>query len=331
MNKKKLYLLITIYCIIMSCNNQERPSGTIERIDPSLDSIINPAAKVEIIAEGFEWSEGPLWVSSQQMLLFSDVPKNTIYKWTEDIGAEIYLEPSGYTDTIQRGGETGSNGLVMDRDGRLVLCQHGDRRMARMDAPLDAPKPAFTTLADNFQGKKFNSPNDAVYRSNGDLFFTDPPYGLEKNIDDPLKEIPFQGVYLVKSTGDVLLISDSISRPNGIGLTPDEKTLIVANSDGDNPVWYAFELSGDSVVSKRIFHDASEAPIQEKGGPDGFKIDKKGNMFATGPGGVWIFNSRGKLAGKIKFPEACSNTALSGDEKTLFITADMYVLRVKMK
>lgn len=316
--------------IILSCGQQEKYKtiGTIERLDPALDSIISPDAKVEIIADGFEWSEGPVWIEDKKMLLFSDIPPNTIYKWTEEKGKEVYLKPSGYTGTAQRGGEVGSNGLVINSDGKLVMCQHGNRQMAMMDADIDDPKPVFKTIADNYQSKKLNSPNDAVYRSNGDLFFTDPPYGLEKNMDDPLKEIPFQGVYKVTPAGEVSLLVDTITRPNGIAFLPGEKTLLIANSDAEKPTWYAFDMGeNDSLVNPRIFYDASA----EKGGGDGMKIDKNGHVFATGPGGIWIFDKNAKVLGKIKIPVATSNCALTPDEKTLFITADMYVLRIKMR
>ena len=305
--------------------------GSIERLEPELDFIINKNARVEIIAEGMDWSEGPVWIESHKMLLFSDVPANTIYKWTQKKGKEKYLEPSGYTDSAVRGGETGSNGLLLNKEGKLVLCQHGNRQVAFMDADLDHPRPVFKTIADNYQGKRFNSPNDAVYNKKGDLFFTDPPYGLEFNMQDTLKEIPFQGVYMVKPSGEVKLLIDSLTRPNGIALTPDEKTLIVANSDQNRLRWYAYDFAGDSLVNGRIFYDATAIAGTQKGSADGMKIDKNGNIFATGPGGVWIFDRKGKVLGKIKFPEATSNCALSPDQKTLYVTADMYVLRIKMR
>ena len=306
--------------------------GSIERINPALDLIIDKDAHIEIIADGLDWSEGPVWIEKEQMLLFSDVPKNIIYKWTAAKGKEIYLTPSGYTSNIKRGGETGSNGLLLNKKGQLVLCQHGNRQMAVMMAPVNSPKPNFKTIAATYQQKKFNSPNDAVYNANGELFFTDPPYGLERNMKDSLKEMPFQGVYKVNTKGKVILLTDSITRPNGIGIMPDQKTLIVANSDRAKPYWYAFDLGkNDQLTNARIFYDPSAAAKIEKGLPDGFKIDKNGNVFATGPGGVWIFDKTGKVLGKIKFPENTSNCALSTDEKTLFITADMYVLKIKMR
>ena len=306
--------------------------GFIEKKEAALDAIINKNARIEIIADSLDWSEGPLWIQRQQMLLFSDVPQNVIYKWTARKGKEIYLAPSGYTGTVPRGGEKGSNGLVLNTKGQLVICQDGDRRMAVMNASLQHPTPVFTTLTGGYTGKKYNSPNDAVYNSNGDLFFTDPPYGLEKNMDDPLKEIAFQGVYKLKKNGQLVLLLDSITRPNGIGITPDQKTLLIANSDPAKPYWYAYDFGpGDKLVNARIFCDATEAAKSAPGMPDGLKIDNNGIVFASGPGGLWIFNKEAKLLGKIKLPEAVSNCALSTDQKTLYITNDMNVLRIKMR
>ncbi|MFT3935894.1 MAG: SMP-30/gluconolactonase/LRE family protein [Chitinophagaceae bacterium] len=328
---KKYFVVasLLIYSSVIFCQEKK---GHVEKLDPALDAIINSNAKVEIIAEGFEWCEGPLWVEKEKMLLFSDVPTNIIYKWTEKKGKEIYLTPSGYTSKVPRGGEQGSNGLILSPNNQLIICMDGDRRVAAMNSTLQNPQPVFTTLADNYSGKKFNSPNDMAYNSKGQLYFTDPPYGLEKNMDDPLKELPYQGIFTIKKDGKVILLTDTITRPNGIGITPDQKTLIIANSDPLKPYWYAFDFAGeDKLVNPRIFYDASQAAKTETGMPDGFKIDHKGNVFATGPGGVWIFNKNGKVLGKIKFDGVTSNCSLSADEKTIYITADMYLLRVKMK
>jgi len=257
---------------------------------------------------------------------------NTIYKWTEEKGKEVYLKPSGYTGAVQRGGEMGSNALLLTKDGKLVMCQHGNRQMAMMDAPIDDPKPVYKTLAGNYQSKKFNSPNDAVFRSNGDLFFTDPPYGLEKNMDDPLKEISFQGVYKANAAGEVKLLTDSITRPNGIAFMPGEKTLLVANSDSAKPMIYAFDLdANDSLTNPRIFFDGTPLDRTVNKAFDGMKVDRNGNVFASGPGGVDVINKDGKLLGIIHIPGRTSNCAFGPDEKTLYITADMYLLRLKMR
>ena len=330
MNKMLFILLLAS----ASCSVQKMyPTiGNIERLDESINDIVSANAKAEIIAEGFEWSEGPLWIEKNKMLLFSDIPRNAIYKWTEKNGTELYLQPAGYTGSEKRGGETGSNGLMLDNNGNLVLCQHGDRRMARMDAPVDKPLPKFISIADSWQGKKLNSPNDGTFNSKGELFFTDPPYGLEKGMKDPLKEIPFQGVFKVNNTGEVQLITDTLSRPNGIAFFPGEKTFIVANSDGNKPNWYAFDTNANNeVINGRIWYSAAGYDKSLKGGNDGLKIDRNGNVFATGPGGIWIFNKNGKLLGKLRLNEAASNVALSPDEKTLYITNDMYIVRFKMR
>lgn len=339
--KRSFAILILIS--LFACNNNPldkkkesmyKTIGSIERLDPALDEIISANAKIEVIAEGFEWSEGPLWIEKHNMLLFSDVPTNTIYKWTEAKGKEVYLKPSGYTNAEPSlCKEPGSNGLTFDKNGNLVLCQHGDRRMARMDAPLDRPEAKFITLADKYNGKRFSSPNDAVYNSGGELFFTDPPYGLQTQDDtDPKKEISFNGVYKVKKDGTVILLVDSITRPNGLAFLPGESKLIVACSDPDKPNWYIYDIHGDSLVNGKIFYSAiNERKEKVRGLPDGLKIDKNGNVFATGPGGVYIFNSEGKKLGMIKLDDSSSNCALSPDEKTLYITNDMNLARVELR
>jgi gluconolactonase len=332
---KHLLLFVCVCIVITACKptGEFKTIGSVERVDPSLDIVMNANVVIEVLAEGYEWSEGPAWIESKNMLLFSDVPKNTIYKWTEEGGAQVYLTPSGYTGTEpSKSREPGSNGLTLDTKGRLVLCQHGDRRVAYLDASFDEPRPVFITLADRFQGKRFNSPNDAVVRKNGDVFFTDPPYGLPNQENDSTKEIPFQGVYKVSTSGAVTLLVDSITRPNGIAFTPDEKTFIVANSDPGKAIWYAFDLTEtDSVINPRIFYNATNDAKSEPGLPDGFRIDRQGNVFASGPGGVWIFNKDGKVIGKIKVPVATANCELSDDERTLYLTSDNYLLRVKLR
>ncbi|MEM6320156.1 MAG: SMP-30/gluconolactonase/LRE family protein [Bacteroidota bacterium] len=343
-------LLFSLFCLgLVACQNStpnnntsamatEKPTkqtyqttGSIERMDPAINELIAEDATIEVLADGFTWSEGPLWISEGQYLLFSDIPPNRIMKWSEEKGTELYLSPSGYTGAIERGGEGGSNGLILDKDGRLVLCQHGDRRMARMTAPLDAPQPTFETIVAQYEGKRFNSPNDAVYDSQGNLYFTDPPYGLEKQMQDPTKEIDFQGVYRYSQDGQLTLISDKITRPNGIGLSPDETTLYIASSDPKKAIWMAFTLNEDgSVAEEQLFYDATEAAKEAKGLPDGLKVDTKGNIWATGPGGVWVFAPNGKVLGKILTGEATSNCAFDDKYQTLYMTCDDYLMRVKL-
>lgn len=331
MNRR--YLIFHVILFLTACKAGNMQSiGTIEHTDPGLEGIINKDARVEIIADGFDWSEGPLWIADKGMLLFSDIPQNTVHKWTPEKGLETYLKPSGYTGATPRGGELGSNALILNREGKLVLCQHGDRRLAQMDTALDHPDSVFSSIADNYQGKKFNSPNDVIMRSNGDYFFTDPPYGMEQRENDPVRELPFHGVFKVSGSGAVTLLTDSITRPNGLAFTPDEKTIIIANSDPQKAVWYMFDIgANDALTNPRLLRDVTEDAKTAQGLPDGLKIDRKGNIFATGPGGVWIFNKFGQLLGKIKVPVPASNCALAEQDRVLYITADRYVLRVKMR
>jgi gluconolactonase len=338
----KYRFLLACLGLMAACNNSEQPKaeeqtssartiGTIEKMDPALDAIISPNAKAEILAEGFDWSEGPLWIEKINALIFSDVPQNIVYKWTAEKGKEVYLTPSGYTDSAKRGGEMGSNGLTLDNNGNLVLCQHGNRQVARMESGVDNPQPLFVTLAGKYKGMRFNSPNDVVFNSKGEIFFTDPIYGLETQSDtDPKKETPYNGVYKVKTNGEVVLLVDSITRPNGIAFTPDEKKLIVACSDPQKPNWYIFDMDENGAKNGRIFYSCA---LEDRmpGLPDGLKIDKNGNIFASGPGGIRIFNPEGKMLGRLRLDNPASNCALSPDEKTLYVTNDMYVLRLKMR
>jgi gluconolactonase len=304
--------------------------GKVIQYDEALRGIVNTDSQAELLGRGYKWSEGPLDLGKIGVI-FSDVPNNIVHLWNEKSGITTYLKPSGYTSQIPRGGETGSNGLVLSPDGKLVLCQHGDRRMAMMDADLNDPKSKFITLADKYEGKRFSSPNDACYNSKGDLFFTDPPYGLEKQANDPAKEISFQGVYKVSRDGKVTLMADSLTRPNGIAFMPDGKSVIVANSDPALPDWYIFDYDGEKFVNGRLFYSAKGHDKTMRGLPDGFKIDKSGNVFATGPGGVYIFDKTGKKLGLLSLEDPASNCALSKDQKTLYITNNNKFLRWKLR
>lgn len=330
-------LILPSLLAVMACSKTEttmptKQDASIHILDSAAMEILDPEAKLEILSTGHSWSEGPLWLEKQQTLLFTDIPKNAIFQ-VKDGQSSIYLQPSGYTGTTQRGGEVGANGLTLDPQGRLVLCQHGDRRMARMDAPLEQPAATFATLADNFQGKRLNSPNDVVFDMEGNMYFTDPPYGLEFNMEDPAKELDFQGVYCLKTDGELVLV-DSISRPNGITFSPSQDKLLVANSDPKLAVWYEYDLvAPGKVENRRIFFDATEYVGKDgyKGLPDGMKMHSSGILFATGPGGVWVFDQNGKPLARIETGEATSNCALSSDEKNLFMTADSYVLKMVLK
>ena len=305
---------------------------TLKQIDPEFNNIVSKNAKAEILADGFLWSEGPVWIESKKMFIFSDVKKNVIYKWTKEKGKEVYLKPSGYTGTIPRGGELGSNGLGLNIKGQLVICQDGDRVVSIMDAPLDKPQPKFIKIASNYKGKKFDSPNDLAFLSNGDIYFTDPPYGLEKNVDDPLKEAPYQGVYKISANGKIALLTDTLTRPNGIAFFPGGKTILISNSDPKKAYWYVYDLDKNGLfMHGRVFYNANAATKTAAGMPDGLKIDKQGHVFASGPGGIWVFNQSGKLLGKILVNDLVSNCSLSGDEKTLYVTSNHRVLRIKLR
>jgi gluconolactonase len=301
--------------------------GTIERLDARFDKLVPQDARVEQIADGFDWSEGPVWDRSRKVLLFSDVPMNTVFQWQEGKGISIFLKPSGYTGSVPRGGEPGSNGLIMDRDGRLVLCQHGDRRVARLESDK-----TFTTLADKYMGKRLNSPNDGAFKSNGDLYFTDPPYGLLGLNADRAKELDWNGVYRISAAdGTLTLLTKEMTFPNGIAFSPDEKTLYVANSDPRKAIWMAFPVSDDGTLGAgRVFADFTSAAATRKGLPDGMKVDAAGNLFATGPGGVLVFAPDGTHLGTFSTGQATANCGWGEDGSVLYITADMFVGRVRL-
>lgn len=330
---KTSFLVVTFLVILAECFAQNIKTGT--RIivnDPLIHQVIPKDAEVEILAEGFEWSEGPLWLATENKLVFSDIPNNTIFEWTEKGGKKLYLKPAGYTGKVKRGGETGSNGLLLNPEGELILCQHGDRRVAKMNGSIKIPKAEFTSLTDNYNGKKLNSPNDAVFYKNGDLYFTDPPYGLEFNMNDPAKELDFQGVYKVDKKGKTVLLTKEISRPNGIAFSPDWKKLYVASSDPQKAIWMVYEISeGGLLTNGKVFFNATSLTKDFKGLPDGMKVHRNGWIFATGPGGVLIFTPEGKHLGTIFTGEATSNCAFNDDFSVLYITADNYLLRVKLK
>tara|TARA_R110002096_G_scaffold194628_5_gene376960 strand:+ start:2839 stop:3888 length:1050 start_codon:yes stop_codon:yes gene_type:complete len=312
-----------------------RHVGHVERLDPALDALVPRGTQIEVVAEGFEWAEGPVWIDEQGgYLLFSDIPPNQTIKWQSGAGTSVYLQQSGYLGPIPRPqhiapDEPGANGLLLDLQGRLVLCQHGERQVGRMNAPLSAPLPEYTALAKTFGGKRLNSPNDATFHKNGDLYFTDPPYGLTRKMQDPNKDLDFQGVYRATPDGTVTLLTKQMSRPNGIAFSPDYQTLYVANSDPERAIWMAFPVKPDGTLdSGRVLFDATAMVGERKGLPDGLKVDVHGNLFATGPGGVLILTPEGKHLGTLWTGEATSNCAFGENGSTLFVTADSLLLRI---
>ena len=299
---------------------------SIERLDPALDALLDKDAPIELLAEGFVWSEGPVWNAPFGELLFSDVPNNVIHAWKAGSGLRVFMKPSGYTGVADYGGEPGSNGLALDARGRLLCCEHGDRRISVLSEGGGK-----LTVADRFEGKRFNSPNDIAVHSDGTLFFTDPIYGLPQKDKDPQRELDFCGVFRIANDGRVTLLTREIERPNGIALSPDEKTLYVANSHGPRPHIFAMDLKPDGTFGEpRTFFDTRS--LKGPGGADGLKVDSAGNLWATGPGGLLVISPAGKLLGRVLTHRATANVAFGGEDgKSVFLTADDRILRFKRK
>jgi gluconolactonase len=306
-----------------SAEKSNNAIGSIARLDPAFDSLVPKDAQIEKLAGGFTFIEGPLWRPSNA-LWFSDVVGNVVRQWTPDGKVTEILRPGGYDgNSLPAGGFNGPNGMTADKDGAVLLCQHGNRRIARIDKDMKV-----STFIDKFEGKKLNSPNDLVFRSDGSLFFTDPPYGLPKADDDPAKELKFNGVYRW-SNGKLQAIIRDMSRPNGLAISPDEKTLYVANSDENRKVWMRYDLAADGTASNgRVFADVTAE--KEDGLPDGMKLDSQGNVYGSGPGGVWVFAPDGKHLGTIKPPETPANCGWGDDGKSLFMTARTGLYRIKL-
>jgi gluconolactonase len=296
--------------------------GEIQRIDPRVDALVPPDAVIEKLADGFAFIEGPVWDRPNGRLLFSDVRGNEIYQWSEADGARTFIDP------VFEGDRTGkrsvsSNGLTLDAEGRLVICEHGNRRISRVEA--DGSR---SIVVESYDGGQLNSPNDAVYGSDGSLYFTDPPYGLEGLEDSPDRELDFNGVYRLSQDGELELLVRDQTRPNGIALSPDETTLYVANSDAENKVWMAYDLDGSGASNGRVFYDVNDQDAP--GAADGMKVDRAGNLFATGPGGVWIISADGVHLGTIATGEVTANVAWGDDGRTLYMTSSTSLYRVRL-
>lgn len=307
--------------------------GEIERLDDELNKLIPADAMIEVLAEGFSWAEGPVWVSDGGYLLFSDVPENKIYKWKEGEGKSLYLTPSGYTGAGYYSGEPGSNGLMIGADGKLLLCQHGERRIAKMKNDLNNPTPEFIPVADHYQGKKLNSPNDLALYKDGSIYFTDPPYGLPNQQNATTQELGFYGVFRVDQKGKMTLITDKLTRPNGIAFSPDFSTCYVNVSDPEHAVVMAYDVNtkDGTFSNERILFNATPLVPSKKGLPDGLKVHpENGSIFTSGPGGILVLSPGGKHIGTINTGQATSNCAFDEDLNYLYVTADSYFLRVKL-
>jgi gluconolactonase len=300
----------------------------IERLDPAFDALVPPDARVEKLAEGFDWTEGPVWQKRGGYLLFSDIPKNTVFRWKEGEGLSIYMRPAGYAaGTNPPGREIGTNGLTFDAKGMLVVADHGNRGISRWNDSLFTR----TVVVDRYEGKRFNSPNDLVWAPNGDLYFTDPSYGLRDGNADKAKELPFNGVFRLSASGQLSLVTRDLTFPNGIALSPDGRTLYVAVSDSAHPEIWAYPVNADGSTGKgRIFYDA-RARVQQglQGALDGMKVDAKGNVFTTGPGGILVLSPTGKHLGTIVPGDVVANCAFGNDGSTLYMTVNHQLMRVR--
>lgn len=321
----KLFLLALALLPIAALATDYPSIGSIERNDPGLDALIPADAVIEKLAEGFTWTEGPVW--KDHGLVFSDVPANIAYRWLPGWNKAMpFLNPSGGSNDRKGFREPGSNGLALDSQDRLILCQDATRRVARME-----PSGSFKSLADRFEGKRFNSPNDLAIKSNGDIYFTDPPYGLEGMNESPIKELSCNGVFRIRQDGQVDLLIKDLTFPNGIAFSPDEKILYIGVTDPKEPRIYAFDVQEDgTVANRRVFFDAT--PLLEKGlngGCDGMKVDARGNIFTSAPGGLAVLSPEGKLLGTIKTGDLIANCNWGDDGSTLYMTSNHIICRVR--
>jgi gluconolactonase len=323
-----------VSCVTAGGNENATPLK-VDRLDKAIDQIIPANGRLERIATGFTWTEGPVWIDGA--LYFADIPANSIYRWTPAMGTALFLHPSGYTGSASFGGhEPGSNGMTLDPKGRLTVAGHARRDVYRLESLT--PGAQVTILADTYEGKRLNSPNDLVYKSDGSLYFTDPPYGLPtRRDDDPNKQIRVNGVYRIlhamqhtpgaaPDRADLQLLISDLPRPNGIAFSPDEQYLYVNNTE-PKKLWMRYRVSPDGTLTDaKLLYDATSDP--RPGNPDGMKVDELGNLYSAGPGGVWIFSPEGKVLATILIPEPVANLAWGGtDRKMLYITAGSSVYR----
>jgi gluconolactonase len=301
--------------------------GAIVRYDECMNELIALDAEIEVLASGFAWSEGPLWIEDGDYLLFSDIPRNAVMKWQEGTGISLFMKPSGYTGVADYGRESGSNGLALDQQARIIFCEHGDRRVSRLEEGGGK-----RTLVDSYKGRRLNSPNDAVVKSDGSIYFTDPPYGLPQRFADPKRELDFCGVYRLSPSGALTLLTKEMTRPNGIALSPDETVLYVAQSDSQHAIIKAFPVQADGSLGQgEVLCDFTSLVRRYPGSPDGLKVDQHGNLFATSPGGVHVITATGKILGRIHTGKPTANCAWGNDGSVLYMTVDDCLCRIKTR
>ena len=334
---KKAVITFTLTILTVACSTSTNPAsapaketsavgsgvGSILRLDPAFDSLVPADAHIEKLAGGLQFTEGPVWRPQEQHLWFSDVMANVVRQWSPDGNTTIAIQHAGQDKEGPPGTLIGPNGEIADKDGAVLICQHGNRRIVRVTKDLQ-----IAPLVERFEGKRFNSPNDLVYKYDGSLYFTDPPYGLAKQDDDPGKELPFNGVFRL-ANGKLQAVIRDLTRPNGIAFSPDQKILYIANSDDKHKVWMRYDVADNGTVSNgRVFFDVTAE--KEDGLPDGMKLDSQGNLYCAGPGGIWVFSPDGKHLGTIKPPETPANANWGDDGKSLYITARTGLYRIKL-
>ena len=330
MRSNLLISVISLFALTLQA--QELPTQPVLPLKAQMQQIVAADARLEQLADGFRWSEGPVVEPDTGDILFSDVPANTVYRWSETQGLSVYLQPSGFTGLHpQNNRQQGANGLIFNRDKQLVLAQHGDRRLALFSG-FNNGEPQYQTLVTRFDGKLLNSPNDLVQHSSGAYYFTDPPYGLTGGDQSAEKQLSVNGVYRLDNDGKLTLLIDNLTRPNGLAFSPDENWLYVANSDKNAAQWWRYAVRADGSLGEgNLFLDATAKAQQQNGLPDGLKILPSGILVATGPGGVWVISPQGEHLGTIQTGVAAANVALSSDNSWLYITASRYLLRIKLK
>lgn len=328
-----LVFFLMLLCVFGNAQNtpiNKYPSvGRVEQKVKALELLVSPSTPIEVLADGFTWAEGPVWVPHLNGLLFTDVPNNKAFLWTEKNGLQLFLSPSGHTGYAVSSQKKGANGLALDPGGNLIICQVGDRRVSKLKS-WDFKSPTYETIVDRYKDALFNSPNDLIFSKNGTLYFTDPPYGLKDQDQDPLKELNFNGVFSYHKNKGIQLLTAALTRPNGITLSLDEKTLFVANSDANKPVIYAFDLTENGLENQRIFFDGSALAKKDKGAFDGLKTHSSGVLFATGPGGVLVIDSNAQHLGTVRPEARTANCAFDPDENYLYMTSHKTLTRIKL-
>lgn len=327
MKTKILKILLVGIITNLSAQEKKETIGSVERINPEMDLYVPRGSEVEILARGFGWSEGPVWVDQLNAVLFSDVRNNKVYRWDDKNGLSVFLDPSGFTGIVPANKKAGSNGLTLNSKNELVLAMHGDRRIAKLKSWNEK---TFETIVNRYEGNLFSSPNDLVYAKNGDLYFTDPPYGLKDFNNDGLKELPYNGVYKLSYSGSLSLIIDDLSIPNGIAISNDQKTLYVNVSDREDMKIMAYDVTSSGVTNGRVFFDGNELAKKDNGSFDGLKIHPSGTIFSTGPGGVLVIKPDGTHLGTIRTEKSSANCAFDSSFQNLYMTSHMYLTRIKL-